>query len=165
MHEKPFTQICVQDVLSRAHISRSTFYTHYSSKDDLLLSDSEDFFELMAFHLSRPDERSNRLAPVREMFTHIAAVSEFYSAMVASGKLHDILELGEGYFARGIEQRLNQFKANLTPVQRAALASSFAGAFVSLMLWWIRHNMPSSPQEMDELYHRTIWCGIGAPNN
>src|ERR1700726_833349 len=163
MHEKPFTEITVQDVLHRAQVSRSTFYTHYSDKNDLLLSDAEDFFEMMAFHISRNHERSNRVAPVREMFTHIAEVREFYAAMLASGKLHDILELGHGYFARGIEQRLIHFKLDLGPRQRAALAHGFAGAFISLMSWWIHHGTSPSPEEMDELYHRTVWAGVGAP--
>ena len=74
MHEKPFAEISVQDVLDRGQISRSTFYTHYSDKNDLFLSDAEDFFEMMASHISRRGERSNRVAPVREMFAHIADV-------------------------------------------------------------------------------------------
>jgi hypothetical protein len=76
------------------------------------------------------------VAPVREMFAHIGDVREFYVAMVASGKLHDIFELGQGYFARGIERRLNYFKPDLAPSQRTALAHAFAGAFMSLMSWW-----------------------------
>ena len=44
MQEKPFETITVQHVLDRARIGRSTFYTHYRSKDDLFLSDLEDFF-------------------------------------------------------------------------------------------------------------------------
>ena len=92
MHEKPFAAIRIQDVLDRAQISRSTFYTHYSDKDDLFLSDAEDFFEIMAFRLSRDGERSNRVAPMREMFAHVAEVRKFYATMVASGKLHDIFD-------------------------------------------------------------------------
>ena len=48
MQEKPFDTITVQDVLDRAHVSRSTFYTHYSDKDDLLMSDAEEFFEALS---------------------------------------------------------------------------------------------------------------------
>jgi AcrR family transcriptional regulator len=161
MHEKPFAEINVQDVLDRAQISRSTFYTHYSDKDDLFLSDAEDFFEMMAFHLSREGERSNRVAPVREMFAHLAQVRPFYAAIVVSGKLHDISELGQGYFARGIEQRLEKLKPNLASRQRTVLANAFAGALISLMSWWIHHGMSSSPQQMDELYHRMVWSGVG----
>ena len=48
MQEKPFDSITVQDVLDLAGVGRSTFYTHYSDKDDLLMSDADEFFEGLA---------------------------------------------------------------------------------------------------------------------
>lgn len=93
MHEKPFAEITVQHLLDRAGVSRSTFYTHYRDKDDLFLSDVEDFLELMAFHLSRQGDRSNRMAPVRELFTHVAEWQEFHGVLVKAGKIRDFLEL------------------------------------------------------------------------
>ena len=35
LHEKPFAQIAVQDILDRALVNRSTFYKYYSGKSDL----------------------------------------------------------------------------------------------------------------------------------
>ncbi len=35
IQEKPFDEITVQDVLDRACVGRTTFYTHYRDKDDL----------------------------------------------------------------------------------------------------------------------------------
>ena len=32
MHEKPFEEITVQEILDRAGVGRSTFYTHYPDK-------------------------------------------------------------------------------------------------------------------------------------
>src|ERR1035441_978730 len=58
MHEKPFEEITVQHILDRAGVSRSTFYTHFSDKNDLFLSDVEEFFEMMAFALSRHKDTS-----------------------------------------------------------------------------------------------------------
>src|SRR5687768_18537741 len=60
MQEKPFDTITVQDVLDRAHVSRSTFYTHYSDKDDLLMSDAEEFFEALSMALSSHGDKSDR---------------------------------------------------------------------------------------------------------
>src|SRR6476659_5943917 len=51
MQERPFKAITVQDVLDRAGVGRSTFYTHYSDKDDLFLSDVEDFWEMVSIIL------------------------------------------------------------------------------------------------------------------
>src|SRR5450759_3977791 len=72
MHEKPFAAITVQQVIDRADVGRSTFYTHYRDKDDLFLSDVEDFFEAISTMLERNCEDSKRVAPVRELFTHVA---------------------------------------------------------------------------------------------
>src|SRR6202011_5925857 len=71
--EKPFDDITVHDVLERAGVSRSTFYTHYRDKNDLFLSDAEEFFEALATALSRFGDKSERVAPVQELFAHIAA--------------------------------------------------------------------------------------------
>src|SRR3954471_18881765 len=71
MQEKPFETITVQDVLDRAKVGRSTFYSHYSDKDDLLMSDAEEFFESVSMLLSRRGDQSERVFPVQEFFSHI----------------------------------------------------------------------------------------------
>ena len=68
MQEKPFDTITVQDVLDRARVSRSTFYTHYSDKDDLLMSDAEEFFESLSMALSAHGDKSDRVFPVQGVF-------------------------------------------------------------------------------------------------
>ena len=55
MQEKDFDDITVQNVLDRAGVGRSTFYVHYRDKNDLFLSDVEDFLELTSSALKRQD--------------------------------------------------------------------------------------------------------------
>jgi AcrR family transcriptional regulator len=167
MHERPFATITVQQVVDRADVGRSTFYTHYRDKDDLFLSDVEDFLEGMATLLSRRIEASNRVAPVRELFAHVAEARRFYATLIAAGKINGVMELGQGHFARAIEQRL----AALSPapargsMPRTAMAHALAGALLSLLSWWIDHEMKESPAHMDDLYHKMIWSGVSAANN
>lgn len=77
MQQKPFDDITVQEVLDRAGIGRSTFYAHYRDKNDLLMSDVEDFFGMMAALLNRRQAALDRVAPVRELFAHVLAGSLF----------------------------------------------------------------------------------------
>src|SRR5690242_3595117 len=58
MQEKPFEQITVQHVLDRAGVGRATFYAHYSDKNDLFLSDADEFWAAMASYLTRRKEDS-----------------------------------------------------------------------------------------------------------
>ncbi len=164
MHERPFKSITVQDVLDRAGVGRSTFYTHYRDKDDLFISDVEDFWEMMSSVLDRSGESSMRVAPVRELFSHIADVKVFRNALVAAGKLHDVMELGQGQFARAIEKRLVKLTSGqgTVPGQLSATAHALAGALFSSMMWWIDRGMPASPGEMDEAFHRLVWSGVNA---
>ena len=161
MQEKPFDTITVQDVLDRAHVSRSTFYTHYSDKDDLLMSDAEEFFEALSMALSSRGEKSDRVFPVAEFFAHLSDVQPFFKALVKSGKFQENMELARGHFARGIERRLSEIPRGKTiPAKElSAIAFAHAGALLSLVTWWIDRGMRESPAEMDDLFHRMVWNG------
>jgi len=184
MHEKPFAAITVQQVLDRAAVGRSTFYSHYRDKDDLFLSDAEDFFEGMSTLIARRGEVSSRVAAVCELFAHVAEWREFYTAMKASGKVADVMEIGQEYFARSIEQRLSALETEATTMgpaahcgrsskaahpstSRAFMAYALAGALFSLLKWWMDRGSQESPAAMDNLFHRMVWSGAmnseGAP--
>ena len=163
MREKSFDDITVQQVLDRAGVGRSTFYAHYRDKDDLFLSDVEDFFELCSTALTRNCADRERLAPVREFFAHIHGAREFYAALVTSGKVNDVQALGRGFFARSIEERLQMAGVGLDPVRRSAHAHALAGSMFALLDWWIDKGMKADPAELDELFHRMAWEGLAKP--
>src|SRR5580693_1857711 len=135
MHEKPFDEITVQHVLDRAKVGRSTFYTHFVGKEDLFLSDVADFFQMMAGYLSRKKEASTRLAPVRELFAHVAQAPEFAAALVASGRLAEIPR-----------------SRVIPPATRAVLGVASAGAMLSLMSWWIDRGSYACAEQMDAAF-------------
>lgn len=162
--QKPLEEINVQEILDRAGVSRSTFYTHFRDTNDLFLSDVDDFFEGMATALSRAGSKSKRVAPVQELFAHVGESRAFYSALLESGRLQDVMELGQAQFARGIEQRLIETRsANaIPPADRGAIAHAFAGALFSLLKWWVQHAQPVSAEEMDKMFHRLVLQGVAA---
>jgi AcrR family transcriptional regulator len=162
MQEKPFDTITVQDVLDRAKVGRSTFYSHYSDKDDLLMSDAEEFFESVAMMLSVRGDTSDRVFPVREFFGHIIEAKTFVDALVSSGKMNDNMELARGLFARGIERRLTELPKGqgIPENERPAIAFAHAGALLALLQWWVDRGMKQTPAEMDQLFHRLVWQGV-----
>lgn len=162
MQEKPFDTITVQDVLDRADVSRSTFYTHYSDKDDLLMSDAEEFFEAISMALSQAGDKSDRVFPVQEFFAHLADVQPFFKALMKSGKYQENMELARGHFARGIERRLAELprSRSILAHELPAIAFTHAGALLSLLTWWLDRGMRESPAEMDQLFHRMVWNGV-----
>lgn len=155
---KPFDDITVQEVLDRARVSRSTFYEHYRDKNDLFLSDVDEFFQTMSTLLAKHNDPSERIAPVAEFFTHVADAPHLYTVMVESGRIHDVRELGEAHFARGIEARLagQRRAAGLSRETRGVLAHALAGAVFSLLFCWVRQGMKTTPKQMDRLFHAMV---------
>jgi AcrR family transcriptional regulator len=160
MHEKDFDEIRVQDVLNRAGIGRATFYAHYQNKNDLFVSDVEDFLEQCSSALKRQNAQPSRLLPVREFFAHIRDMREFHAALLRSRKLDDVWELARGFFARSIEERLQAAGVKMEPALRSAQAHALAGSFFSILDWWIARGMKADPKDMDAFFHKMAWRGL-----
>jgi len=162
IHEKPIENVTVQDVLNRAEVGRSTFYLHFRDKNDLLLGQLEVFLETMSTLLSVHKETSHRVAPVAEMFDHIKNQEKLYRILADAGRLNDFFDLAEGYFSRGIENRLKESKRlpKIPQGELAARAFALAGSLLSLLRWWLDHGAKEPPGEMDELFHRMVWKGL-----
>ncbi len=162
IQEKPIDDVTVQEVLDRASVGRSTFYLHFRDKNDLLLSQLENFLEMMSTALSIRKEESHRVVPVAELFAHIGKQKKIYRALADSGRLNDFFDLAQGYFSRGIEQRLRESKglAKLPQRELAVRAFALAGSLLSLLRWWLNRGAKEPPGEMDELFHRIAWNGL-----
>lgn len=161
--DKPINSVTLQEVLDRAAVGRSTFYLHFRDKNDLLMSQLEQFLEIMSTRLSVQKEASLRVVPVAEMFDHIGAQKKFYRALADSGRLDDFFGLAQGYFARGIERRIKESKriANISQGELSARAVALAGSLLSLLRWWMDRGAKEPPGEMDEVFHRMVWNGMG----
>ena len=161
MQEKSIDKITVQEVLDRATVGRSTFYLHYRDKDDLLLCVLEDGLEMWSSALLRKQEKSYRVAPVAEFFSHVGDAKKLYRALVDSGRIHAFFELAQGYFARGIARRLKDMSLkHLVPGELGARSHALAGTLLSLLKWWLDRGARESPEAMDELFHRMAWNGL-----
>jgi AcrR family transcriptional regulator len=162
IHEKPIEDVTVQDVLNRAAVGRSTFYLHFRDKNDLLLSQLEVFLGTMSTSLSVRKEISRRVVPVAEMFEHIENQKKLYRILADAGRLNDFFDLAQGYFARGIEDRLRESKRlpKIPKGELAARACALAGSLLSLLRWWLDRGAKEPPSEMDELFHRMVWNGL-----
>jgi len=162
IQEKPIDDVTVQEVLDRASVGRSTFYLHFRDKNDLLLSELEKFLEMMSTALSIRKEESHRVVPVAELFAHIGNQKKIYRALADAGRLNDFFDLAQGYFSRGIEQRLRESKrlAKLPQRELAARAVALAGSLLSLLRWWLDRGAKEPPGDMDKLFHRIVWNGL-----
>jgi len=86
--EKGYQKITIQEIIDRANVGRSTFYSHYRDKDDLLLSGFDELAHDLNRHMQapdNPDDDPGHLLHSLEFFIHACDNRELYIAMVDSG--------------------------------------------------------------------------------
>src|SRR5690348_8611136 len=80
LFEKHYETITVQDILDRAGIGRSTFYTHFFDKEDVLTSIAEQMLGTFSQQLSQ--RRGGEMVPVLELFEHVQQHEQYFRAML-----------------------------------------------------------------------------------
>lgn len=167
LREKRYDAITVQDLLDRASIGRSTFYTHYFDKEDVLESMVEQIFETLRPPLSHRDGGQQHLVPSLELFRHVHQNDHTFLALERGHAGGRVWEAGQAILSKTIEQALAAMCAERGShaLPLTAVAQYLAGAFLALLKWWLSAEMPATPEQMDQLFQRLalpgVWAVIG----
>lgn len=162
MLARSFDDISVQQILERARVGRATFYAHFRNKHDLLLSDAERYFESLEQQFLASAGSSRRLAPVAELFSHVADYHRFQRAVEQSVMRDDIYNLLTGHLARIIARRIADAApaACADALPPAVTARVFAAALVEMMRWWLERGAVPDASAMDAQFHEIVWGGL-----
>jgi AcrR family transcriptional regulator len=161
--EKQYHAITVQDLLDRAGIGRSTFYTHYFDKEDVLASIATQMLEMLSQQFSQRDTGQG-VVPVLELFRHAQEHYPHFQAMIRGHAGEVLWDTGQALLSRTIEQALTAACAEpCSPsVPLAVVAQYLAGAFENLLKWWLEAERPYSPEQMERIFQQLALPGVWA---
>jgi AcrR family transcriptional regulator len=162
IQEKRYDAITVQDICDRANVGRSTFYAHYQDKDDLLTSNFQHVMESLGQPLDyRDGQLTFRIAP---LFEHVQGHHHLYKALLWGGGMEVLMRAGQKQWSQQIEQYVEALlKDGRQPtVPITVVAVYIAGSLQTLLLWWLQHKMPHSPERMDEMFQQLVMPGVKA---
>src|SRR5215472_1146980 len=151
---RAFEEITVKDICERAMVHRTTFYKHYEDKYALLEQGMRQMYDALvaevvhgppgAFSVDHPPPYFIRV------FEHVAQHQQFYKLMLCGEGIGRFQKLVKDYIAERASARVGE----LIPAnQRLAVPTAmhvqfFAGAFLSLLAWWLENDMPLTPHQM-----------------
>ncbi len=160
--EKGYEDVTIQDIIDRANVGRSTFYSHYYDKEQLLLGCIGWLRQSLTEQRASPGTSGTagfRFGFSLAMLKHVQANEKLYRATVGrdSGTLvlhhvhRMIAELAGEEMAK-----LNE--AWLLPQQ--VLLAYVVHTYMALLQWWIEHDSARSAEEVDEQFHRLAFTGL-----
>ncbi len=147
-----FEDITVRQILERARVGRTTFYSHFRSKEDVLHSMYEGMFGLYASIIARERRFTARLFPVREFVDHVAQSKRLMAGLRKAGLADDMKSHFVGYAANIIESRMADLRLESAAVQSALASRMLAAALVESIDWWVDHEAVAA-DEIDTAFH------------
>ncbi|MBP1995522.1 TetR/AcrR family transcriptional regulator [Paenibacillus eucommiae] len=148
--EKELEQITINDIAERANVNRGTIYLHYSDKYDLLDKCIEQHLNILITFCSKNElnrEISTLVSDLKPVFDYFEANFLFFSAMFTNQRTTVFRERLLQFVATNVREKLD--RQNLQPdIDNEVNAQFMASAFIGILEWWIRNEMPHSPAYM-----------------
>ncbi len=161
IRERGFETLTVQDIIDRANVGRSTFYSHFKSKEDLLTGG----VEMMRSTLRRTQLRASAgsggpkerlFAFAHELFTHVEQHRDVFAAMVGkpSGTLfqHHLHRMLVDVVREEVGSVTSRKKPDAMHVE--AVVQFVAGGLLGLMVTWRDEMARLTAADLDALFRR-----------
>lgn len=157
--EKPYDSIVVKEILDRANVGRSTFYTHFRDKDDLLVTAIYDMVGPVPLPARIAGGGLDRILwfslPVFEH--HYRHAHAWGDRIGTKGRtiLHEHLRW---VLTRTIGQVLKKdHRAGRPPSRQMPpeiVSAYVASTFVLVLNWWLDTSMRLPPKEINDVFRR-----------
>lgn len=145
LRHKKYENITVQEIIDCADIGRSTFYSHFETKDMLLKSMCCDIFDhifkgdICDYHIATRDleaELGHLLWHLKEHKADISGIFLSESSDLFMGYLKECL-------AELFKRHLVDFKID---VPTGFLLNHLVGSFTEVIKWWVGDDMLTQPE-------------------
>ncbi|MEM8856908.1 MAG: TetR/AcrR family transcriptional regulator [Chloroflexota bacterium] len=160
--ENGYDGVRIEDIIDRADVARTTFYTHFKDKGDLLDYVVELFRQESTQNIPNIELDSSGLPSSDQLcntFQNVADHAPFFRMALAENgmpkfydRIHQIVaDMIETLTDKHVEETGRTYR-----MPNSLIAYHFAGAFLSTVKWWLEDNRIYliSPEEMADRFLR-----------
>ena len=164
--KKGYEAMTVQEICDTANVGRSTFYAHYTGKDDLRRKSFEHLRKLLSERQATVrDPAEGRAAPLLAfsltLFQHAKEYLPLYRALVGTrggaiglGTLRKILcDLVNSELERTVTSVATEIPRELT-------VQYVVGAYMATLTWWLDRGAKLPPERIDAMFRSMVSAGI-----
>jgi AcrR family transcriptional regulator len=163
---KGYEAITVQDIIDEADVGRSTFYSHYTGKEDLLRSG----FQTLRAELAEAQRTAGAKSEATQdeplgfslaMFEHACEYRHIYKALLGGrGSVIAVNEIRR-VLSEIVKKELSVVSENDT-VPQDLRVQFVVTAFLTVLTWLLERRPRLTPTQVDAMFRRLVLNGIGS---
>ena len=150
-----YENITVQDIIDKADVGRSTFYSHFETKDTLLKALCDDIFQ----HIFKgdicdyPGETDNLQEKLAHILWHLKNHQKDVIGLLSCESADMFMGHIENYLRELFRLHLSVFAKD---VSEDFLLHHLTHSFCATIKWCVKKNMAISPEETAEDFMKLI---------
>lgn len=150
--ERGWDAIGIRDICQRSGVGRSTFYTHFADKEELLFSGFDDLRRMLRGPAATAADASP-LGFSRGLIEHVEQNKRMFRALI--GKRASQLAIRQ--MLRLVAELIRSDLAPVVPSRRLEPVVHFlAGGLVELLVWWVEERSPLAGEEIESLFRDLV---------
>jgi AcrR family transcriptional regulator len=147
VHERGYDQITVADIADTANVGRSTFYAHFTDKDDLLRL---GLSYLRTMFIDPPgDDTGGPLGFSRFLTEHLREQRKLQRALMQSSAGSIVIGSLREAICEAVRRGL---RADRGKGPDEIEVQFVAGAYLAVVTWWLDRGAKEPPQVIDERF-------------
>ena len=162
LKEKPYDEITIQDILDASSVSRSTFYAHFKTKNELLVSVCTHIFEHVFSHTLK-EEKTHDFSK-ESIFDYKHLITHIFYHIYDERELIDAIFMSESknIFLDKMKDELSEFATVCTnsdlvskkDIPQDLAKRLFISSFIITLEHWQKDNYKETPEMLTEYFVR-----------
>lgn len=165
---RDYDEISIGDITDAADVGRSTFYAHFTDKDDLLRSGLGHLRDMLLEErkkaVSAEEGAAMRaLGFSRFMTAHLKEQHQLYRALMRGRAGPIVIDKIKELLSELVRAELPRRSASRSSAAAHEIAVRFlVGAYMSVVTWWLDRGAKDAPEDIDRAFRNLALDGLNA---
>jgi AcrR family transcriptional regulator len=168
--QKEYDAITIEEICETANVGRSTFYAHYTGKDDLHRRGIENLRKVLADGRKNDPAHSSAaqahgLSFSRTFFEHAQERKQLFQALAGSRGGALALSTIRQIISDAVREELAAIAGtgSADVIPRELTVQYVVGAFMAVLTWWLDKGAKLPAQRIDTMFQQLALEGITSP--
>ena len=155
LNQKGYETITVQEIIDLADIGRSTFYSHYESKELLL----DELCRYLFHHLFEREKNITTEAYMTHIFSHFKKNQDHVTSLLFSKNDYFLRQLQKELAHHVYPMVAEDLQVSYPKIPSSYLKHFVVTNFIETLTWWLKKGKSYSEQEVVQFYLEILKVG------